>query len=59
MGAKLLDFYEEARKSGGLKAQMRLAILTGIPSSRAGEVPDSPDNLKKFEMALTTISRNN
>jgi len=33
MGAKLTQFYEEAKKIGGIKAQMRMAVLTKMPSS--------------------------
>lgn len=55
MAAKLLGFYEEAKKLGGLKAQMRLAVLTGMPGTKAGAEPDSPDNVSRFERAMKEI----
>ncbi len=55
MGAKLLAFYEEARRLGGTKAQMRLAIMTTVSSGKAETIPDSPDILSRFENALRLI----
>lgn len=57
MGAKILAIYEDARKLGGLKATMRLAMITLIPSSKAESEPDSPENIKKFQDALTEIKK--
>lgn len=57
MGRSLLKFYEEAQKMGGLKAKMRLAILTNVPSTAATEALDSPENLKKFEKALQELRK--
>ncbi|MBN1435695.1 MAG: hypothetical protein JW936_01350 [Sedimentisphaerales bacterium] len=55
MGAQLLSFYDQAKAAGSLKAQMRLAMITGVPSSKAAAEPDSPDNLAKFQAAMTKI----
>jgi len=55
MGAKLVDFYEKAKEIGGLKGQMRMAVLTSVPSAKAKDASDSPDLIKKFEQALTQI----
>lgn len=55
MGAKLLSFYEEAKKIGGTKAQMRLAIMTTVTSGKAETIPDSPDIVSRFEKALNLI----
>jgi hypothetical protein len=55
MGVQLVSFYQQAKSIGGLKAQMRLAVLTALPSSKASSVPDSPDLLKKFENAMKQI----
>lgn len=55
MGQQLLKKFEQAKEFGGLKAQMRLAILTKIPSQKAANEPDSPENLAKFEAAMNEI----
>ena len=55
MADKLVSYYEEAKKLGNLKAQMRLAVLTLIPSAKAAESPDSPENIMKFEKAMQEI----
>lgn len=57
MGDRLASFYEQAESVGGLDAKIRLALLTRIPSTRALVEPDSPQNLTKFETALTEIRR--
>ena len=57
MGQKLSSFYDAAKAKGGLKAQMRMAILTLLPSSKAGIEPDSPENIRKFETAMKEIEK--
>ncbi|MCX7880461.1 MAG: hypothetical protein N2517_07345 [Ignavibacteria bacterium] len=57
MGEKLLKFYEQAYKLGGIKAQMRLAILTLLPSTKAKDEPDSQENIQKFEKAMKEIEK--
>ncbi len=57
MADKLLKFYDEVSKIGGLKARMRLAVLTNIPSSKAGAAPDSPENIQAFERAIKEIKK--
>jgi len=57
MADKLLKYYEEASKIGGLKARMRLAVLTNIPSSKAPNEPDSPENIQKFETAMRELKK--
>lgn len=57
MGDKILKYYDEASKLGGLKAKMRLAVLTVIPSSKAAVEPDSPENIEKFEKAMKEIGK--
>jgi hypothetical protein len=57
MGQKLTQFYEEVAKIGGIKAKMRLAVLTLISSAKAVEVPDSPENITKFEKAIQEIKK--
>lgn len=57
MGAKLSQFFTDAKQLGGLKAMMRLAVLTGTPSPKAQTLPDSPENLKKFNDAMNEIRK--
>ena len=57
MGAKLAHFYEEAKAIGGLKAQMRLAVLTMVPSAKAESVPDSSEAISKFQDAINQIKK--
>ena len=52
MGQKLVDFYSKAMEMGQIKAKMRLALITGISSSKASELTDTQENIEKFENAL-------
>ncbi|MBU2550607.1 MAG: hypothetical protein KKB20_19520 [Proteobacteria bacterium] len=38
-----------------MKAQMRLAMKTGLSSDKASGTPDSPELIQKFEAALKEI----
>ncbi len=57
MAEKLLKYYEEATKLGGMKATMRLAIITKISSTKASNEPDSPENIQIFENAMSEIRK--
>ena len=57
MGLQLTNFYDQAKEMGGMKAQMRLAILTGVPSSKAGDADDSPDKVSKFQTAMQELEK--
>ncbi len=57
MGAKLAEFYQTAAGIGGFKAQMRLAMLTLVPSSKAATAADSPENIRKFTNAINEIKK--
>ena len=57
MGQQLAGFYEKAKVMGGMKAQMRMAMITKVPSAQAGSVPDSPDKIAVFEQALKEIEK--
>lgn len=57
MGNRLVAFYDDANKLGGLKAKMRLAVLTKLPSEKAANEPDSSDNVAKFEAAMQEIKK--
>ena len=57
MAQKMVEFYDKAKQLGGFKAQMRLALLTGITSQAATSQPDTPDALKKFENAMNELRK--
>lgn len=57
MAQKLMQFYEKAKTLGGLKGQMRLAMLTTIPSTKAATEADSPELLAKFDTAMKEIEK--
>ena len=59
MGKKLCDIFEAIKQDGGLSAQMRLAMKTGMPSQTANSAPDSPENLKKFADAYKELTGKN
>jgi len=42
---------------GGMKAQMRMAMITKVPSAQAGSLPDSPDKVAVFEQALKDLQK--
>lgn len=54
--AKLLDnIFYEAQKFGGRKAVMRLVVKTNTTSKRAKEMPDNPETVRAFRLALADI----
>jgi hypothetical protein len=55
MGKQLMEIYEEAKKIGGFGAQVRLAILTKMPSTKAQAADDSFENITKFREAMDII----
>ena len=55
MAEKLLEYYEKAKEGGGIRAQLKLAMITKISSDKAAKEPDSPENIKTFEEALAQI----
>jgi len=55
MAAKLTEFYAQATKQYGVMGRMKLAMLTKIPSEKAGAEPDSPENIKLFEQAMLQL----
>ena len=57
MAEKLVKYYDEANAMGGLKAKMRLAVLTNIPSMKAQSEPDSPENIQKFQKAMQELKK--
>jgi hypothetical protein len=57
LGEKLNQYYQRANSLGGLKAKMRMCILTKIPYPKATRTPDSPENIDKFEKAILEIEK--
>ncbi len=57
MGQILKKEYDAAYKLGGLKAQMRLAVITKMPISKAKKAEDSAENLKFFTNAMQKIKQ--
>lgn len=56
MGQKLMKCYEFVGQQGGMQAQMRLAMKTGCPSTKAVNTPDTPDLVAKFKAAVKEIT---
>lgn len=57
MGQQLVSFYEQAGQLGGMKAKMRMAMITKVPSAQASTAPDSPENVKAFEQAMNELKK--
>lgn len=57
MGQKLIDFYTKAEALGGMKAKMRLAMITAMPSLVAKSQEDTPELLAKFIAALKVVEK--
>jgi len=56
MGQKMIDIYEAIGKEDGMRGQMRLAMKTGITTTAAKEVPDTPEKLAEFILAFKQIT---
>jgi hypothetical protein len=56
MAQKLSQLYELIKAQGGIQGQMRLAMKTGIASTKAATEPDSPETLTKFKAAFKDIT---
>lgn len=57
MGQKLIEEYERVKQRWGMKAQVRLAVITRIAAPSAANLPDSPENLALFEKAIEKIAK--
>ena len=53
MGAQLVVYFDKAKAKGGLQAQIKLAMITKMSSQVAASAPDSPENIKMFEDAIS------
>ena len=57
MAEQLVSFFEKAKKMGGMKAQMRLSLITKKSIVKAKAEEDTPENIKKFEDAITELKK--
>jgi len=57
MGQKMVDIYEAISKEDGMRGQMRLAMITGITTATAKNVPDTPEKLAQFAAAYKKITQ--
>ena len=57
MGTMLKSFYEKAEKLGGMKAHMRLTMLTQTTIIRAEDEPDTEENIRRYNEALAEIEK--
>ncbi|MEZ4223326.1 MAG: hypothetical protein R3B13_20440 [Polyangiaceae bacterium] len=55
MGAKLVKYYQYAKEQGGVKAKMRLVMVTTMAEYDAEAAPDSPELVAKFRTKLADI----
>jgi hypothetical protein len=55
MGMILKQVYDLVTTKSGFKGRMRLAVMTGVPSSRAIEMPDDQEILARFKRATDEI----
>jgi hypothetical protein len=56
MGVKLTSIYTFIKQDGGMRAQMRLAMMMGLPSQMAANIPDTPELLERFRRAYRDIT---
>ncbi|MFO0709621.1 MAG: GAF domain-containing protein [Sandaracinus sp.] len=55
MGERARQYFDEAERSGGLVAKMRLASLAQITSTEAAAVDDSPELLRRLAEASSKV----
>ncbi|MEI8259842.1 MAG: hypothetical protein WCJ30_29655, partial [Deltaproteobacteria bacterium] len=55
MGEKLMGYFAEADRIGGMVARMRLASVTRVTSTQANTLADTPELLTRFEASVARI----
>jgi hypothetical protein len=55
LGQNLADICAVIQSEGGMRARMRLAMMTGLPSQKAMEAPDTSDLLERFKSSYREI----
>jgi hypothetical protein len=57
MSVVLKQIYDLVTLKSGFKGRMRLAVMTGISSTRAGEIQDDPEMVSRFKASASEILR--
>jgi len=57
MGKKLEAYFADADKLGGMRAKVKLAMLTKLSAKTSADVPDSPENIAMFEAAMVALKK--
>jgi tellurite resistance protein len=55
MGVILASYFDKAKASGGIAAQVKLAMLTKMARAAALQAHDSAENIKIFDEAIKQI----
>lgn len=55
MGVKLTKLYEFVSKNGGMQDRMRVAMKCGFASTKASELPDTPENVQKLASSIKEV----
>lgn len=55
MGKQLMKLYDLAKEEGGIQTQMRLALRSGVPPTRAAEIEDTQELIERFKKLLSEI----
>ncbi|MBN2723097.1 MAG: hypothetical protein JXR95_03390 [Deltaproteobacteria bacterium] len=59
MGTKLKTLYDFVIQNGGMQERMRVAMKSGISSSKAPDLPDTPENISKLKAAIKEVMGKN
>ena len=55
MGSQLVALFEQAKQHGGMKAQLKMAMITKLSVTKAEEANDSPELVGIAQKALSDI----
>ena len=55
MGEKMIKYFDEAERLGGIQGKVRLAMLSLTPSKQAQILPDTSENLHKLQTAIEQL----
>ncbi len=56
MGTKLMQYYDYITKEMGAKGQIKLAMKTKLPSTKAAMADDSDETVAKFKAAIAELT---
>ncbi|MEW6534347.1 MAG: hypothetical protein AB1454_01860 [Candidatus Auribacterota bacterium] len=57
MGQQLYYYYDQARKMGGLRAQIKLSSLMRLSAATAAHMGDSPEQLQRCRSAFSRLQQ--